>query len=174
MGSYGADGTVEIFSIVVASSKKHIIPDALRALCYIDEKGTHLPFESDVELKEELIKKKRKAKGTGVAKKVNIRTENEKKKKARQLPKLGEYKAPEKPFYLYVDVIAKKSEILIGQTSGYVEIALEKLMTSGIFELNGIKHLCIWSDGCGKVSSFSSFILHFLFIYFNTLKKMSI
>lgn len=120
-------------------------------MCYVDEKGTHLPFENKVILKEELLKKKRGPRGSGVPKKLNIKSLNNKSKKAAQLPKLTEYVAPEKPHYLYVDVIAKKSDIITGQTSGYVEIALDKLIRSGIFELNGITNLCIWSDGCGKV-----------------------
>jgi hypothetical protein len=46
------------------------------------------------------------------------------------LPHDKEAVAPEKPFYLYIDVIATKSDVIIGQTSDYVEVALTKLMSS--------------------------------------------
>jgi hypothetical protein len=149
--SYASKGEVIIFSIVLASSKPLDVSD-LSSIAEVTLKETKFAFQSEPQAAP--IREKgpaRAPKGSGPPKRVNVRVRNQAAKDRVLVDQPERKKVDDKCYYYYIDIVAKKDDIIDGQTSDYVRQALELVIGTGIFRRNGITKLSIWSDGCGKV-----------------------
>lgn len=153
LGNYGLDGTVEMLSIVIATSKILEIPASLLPFLVQAKEGKHIPFElARKVIPEGPDPKERAPKGTFEARPISISQLNT---RLRSSPRLAQAPKPtrnnDKPYYTYFDIIALKTGGVIGQTSAFVKEALELLRECGLFSTNGLEEIKMWSDGCGKV-----------------------
>jgi hypothetical protein len=150
LGPYGSDGEAIILSVVIASS---VVLDLTPLAAFREDigKGTKVPFEKDAKpMKSAPEKKKRERGGDREPKKQSVSEQNRRAKLTPKIAKVQLAQDSDKPNYVYIDFIAKKSDIIDGQTSDYVRVALDMLFDCRLFSRNGIKTVTIWSDGCGK------------------------
>ncbi len=156
VGAYGKNGTIEILSIVIMTSKQLQIDIKLFPDAFSTKDGVHIPFHVDLRKKATpRVIRRRAQRGTGKPKSKNIRKENEKRPNFLPLDNVAP-KVMDRPFIYYFDILAEKGndkvEGVPGQNSAYVKQGLEMILRSGLFGSNKISKLAIWSDGYNSPS----------------------